>query len=1515
MRKSSDTCSNLKPSTVGYKMAWDRLKQEYGQTKVVINAHVDEILNLPAVRGSKYERVQEFYDKLSKNYDALQTLGHGEMLQGLVMTTINKLPQVKPDLVRLDENWEDWKLEDLIRNLRAWLKRNKVEESTQPSQPYGEKRKERHLFTQKGEKKQSQPPHCIYCKGEHWSNQCKVVVIVGDRKKFFVDRNLCFNCGRAGHRGNQCRSRNCFKCGSKHHTSLCEKESAEKPPEAKPIINGYSSYVEEPCLPAIVPVEIDGEFLWAFLDTGSGRNFISHEAAMKLNLNPMYHETREIVTVNGTAKQSMPVYKVKIKSIDGNAQEEIEVTGSKVPDFTTVKRPDITKLKQEFDHAKDKMFYKVASNEYPIHLILGDKTYSKIRTERVLKGNKEDPIVEETTFGWIIHGGEKYTSGHSMYIRESTVCEQLYSLDVLGVEDLGDKDQLQVLTDFKESVTKQEDGRYEVSIPWIPGAELSGTNEQASRRRQEVTSKKLMRDEKLKEDYEKIIKDQLDNGVVDRAPEVPTGKHVNYMPHKPVVREMATTTKVRMVFDASSKPDPLSSSINNCMFTGPSLQPLLWNILIRARLAPNLLLGDLEKAFLQIAIKEEDRDAFRFLFNINGKEEHLRFTRLPFGVEASPFLLGATLGYHYDQQPAEFEGTVTALKENTYVDNIMETGEEEDLLKFKRESTIILNEAKFPIHKWESNIESLEDDNMPNPSKILGYNWDKREDTLEVKVTAAPKEESVTKRAVLSRLGKIYDPLGIISPTMAEGKHIFREVCDHEKGWNTKVSPSLETKWDRWSNQLKNVKVPRSVTTNSIKTIQLHIFADASNLACCAAAVAVVEHATGVGRMLLTSKSRISKRNTSIPRLELVSGHMAANLAKNLHNALQRWPVRSTTIWMDSLVALYWISNPGKPWKTFVSNRVKKIAETTSEIGITWKYCPSRNNLADLGSRGASMKRMESEDWYNGPEWLLNEDKWPEQPQLRISEAVSEESKPIKEEVLFTKENYSDEWDKLLERSSYWRTLRVTSWALRFVNNCLAKIRKGKKKSGPIGNDEITAARSYWVIKKQRHVNRDLQTPGWSIVEDKTTKILKCKGRIQGYSPVYLEGGLFVEKLIQHVHEQIKHLGIANTMASIREVWWIPQLRSKVKKVIKRCAVCKLYSTKPYGATTTSNMPNFRTDEGKPFEVTGVDFAGPLKFKINKKEEEKCYVLVFTCASSRAVHLELTKTQEAEEFQRKLTAFIARRGRPRLMISDHAATFKTTAKWIKIVRKSEKLQDYLAIQEISWKFNLAKSPWWGGIYERLIKDIKKTLYKTLGRTHLSFENLEMVLLDIEINLNNRPLTYVESESMDEQVLTPNTLIQGENLYLVETRDEDEEEDLTKMQKRIKKSRDNAWKRWKREYVHSLMETHRVNNKETEPPEVGDIVLVVGEEKNRGEWKKGRVVRVVKGKDGVVRGVELLHKGHTIERPLQLICPLEIHCVTQKQPKEDETEKPEEVKRPRRQAAKDAEKKIRTMIQE
>ena len=139
-------------------------------------------------------------------------------------------------------------------------------------------------------------------------------------------------------------------------------------------------------------------------------------------------------------------------------------------------------------------------------------------------------------------------------------------------------------------------------------------------------------------------------------------------------------------------------------------------------------------------------------------------------------------------------------------------------------------------------------------------------------------------------------------------------------------------------------------------------------------------------------------------------------MAKNLHGALQRWPISSTTIWMDSMVALYWLTNPAKAWKVFVAKGVRKIAEATSEIGITWKYVPTDMNLADLGSRGATIAKMERGNWLTGPNWLLDEAQWPEQPKLKCTEVADEECRPVPEGILHTQGRKLDEWDALLER-------------------------------------------------------------------------------------------------------------------------------------------------------------------------------------------------------------------------------------------------------------------------------------------------------------------------------------------------------------------------------------------------------------------------------------------------------------------------------------------------------------------
>jgi len=172
--KEREIISNLQLSALGYKTAWERLQKEYKQTKLVVNAHMDEIINLMPVKGTSYDKVKDFYERLSKNLDALQTLGEEDMLRGFVMTTLKKLPQVKPDLVRVDSNWEEWDMKELIENLRKWLQRTKTDDSFADNGD--SRRKERHWYT-KGKRENGREPRvtsCLYCQGEHWGEACEV---------------------------------------------------------------------------------------------------------------------------------------------------------------------------------------------------------------------------------------------------------------------------------------------------------------------------------------------------------------------------------------------------------------------------------------------------------------------------------------------------------------------------------------------------------------------------------------------------------------------------------------------------------------------------------------------------------------------------------------------------------------------------------------------------------------------------------------------------------------------------------------------------------------------------------------------------------------------------------------------------------------------------------------------------------------------------------------------------------------------------------------------------------------------------------------------------------------------------------------------------------------------------------------------------------------------------------------------------------------------------------------------
>jgi len=314
------------------------------------------------------------------------------------------------------------------------------------------------------------------------------------------------------------------------------------------------------------------------------------------------------------------------------------------------------------------------------------------------------------------------------------------------------------------------------------------------------------------------MEQQLKEGILELVPEVPTGEVIHYIPHQAVIREGAESTKMRIVYDCSAKRNPQSPSLNDCLEVGPPLQPAIFDILLRNRMKPFCITGDIQKAFLQIKISPEDRDALRLLWYDNLKERNIvqyRFTRVIFGSGPSPYILGAALEKHICQYEEKYPDTVNELLLNTYVDDVQSGGDgKEELLKFKEEATEIMGEGGFQLHKWHSNVPEIEKQSKnelkitqanstyakltvgtpPHESKILGVPWNKVEDTFSrnfAKTLNGVEEGPLAKRNILSVINGIFDLLGIAAPVVIMGKILYSNVCLRKLNWDEEVPEDI----------------------------------------------------------------------------------------------------------------------------------------------------------------------------------------------------------------------------------------------------------------------------------------------------------------------------------------------------------------------------------------------------------------------------------------------------------------------------------------------------------------------------------------------------------------------------------------------------------------------------------------------------------------------------------------------------------------------------------------------------
>ena len=964
--------------------------------------------------------------------------------------------------------------------------------------------------------------------------------------------------------------------------------------------------------------------------------------------------------------------------------------------------------------------------EQEIEVLIGLDFYYSFVTRDIVKGGSNEPVAVRTTLGWVFCGP---TGGHdqecsvSMNVQIGTeeqlneTLQTFWDLESIGIrpaessistthaEDV-------TLKKFKETLT-YNDGCYEVCLPWKEDRVALKDNYRQVERRLYNLEKKLLHEPMKAASYGEAINKYAENGVAEEVPcdeIIPTdGRPVFYLPHHAIIREDKQTTKTRVVFDASAG-DSNGVSLNSCLEPGPALQPDLVGILLRFRKNYVGIMGDIEKMFLQIRLKEEDRDSHRYLWrdlDPKATPKIYRMTRVTFGVVSSPFLAIGTIQEHVRRCKETFPVASREILRNTYVDDFASGRDNvQETLKLQQSAAELMQKAAFNLTKWSSNSSELMDAiperdraavNLVNLesglaeahpiTKALGLKWNTITDNLvfgiNVDVVKSKSKTVYTKREVASLAAKLFDLIGLIAPFFVRSKLILQSLWTKGVGWDEEIPMEVSLKWNQWIqelSELEHLRIPRCYTDLPLgqnPKVELHAFGDASEVAYASAIyLRVVREDGRASTSLVMSKTRVAPvRKITLPRLELMAAVITARLCTYVKGAID-CAISRIVCWTDNSSTLHWIRGAASQWKPFVANRVIEIQSLLDPS--VWRYCPGPQNPADLPTRGVSASQLrESHLWWKGPSWLQESEKdWPKDLRSKPSSEIVDperKSKVCVSCVVQPKEPFID----FIRFSKYSRLIRNVAWIRRFVSN--SRVKEERRSDNSLTGLEIRNGEE-WLISqvqaasfpeeiassKQHGLVKDSNLANLNPFMCPTSHFLRVGGRIhksllpeEEKHPIILPSNHPVIKLlIEDVHRCELHAGVEHTLSVLRQRFWLIKGRSTVRQTLRNCLICRHYQTKPFGQQMAP-LSEDRIKPAPPFTNVGLDFAGPLYLK---DSDEKVYICLFTCAVTRAVHLELVCDMTTERFLLALRRMIARRGMCSIIWSDNAKTFKAANK-------------------------------------------------------------------------------------------------------------------------------------------------------------------------------------------------------------------------------------------------------------
>ena len=932
-------------------------------------------------------------------------------------------------------------------------------------------------------------------------------------------------------------------------------------------------------------------------------------------------------------------------------------------------------------------------------------------------------------------------------------------------------------------------------------------------------------------------------------------------------------------------------------------------------------MADISKAFLNIELQDQDADVQRFLWDVNGMRRHMKVGRVLFGVNSSPFLLNATIRHHLSryQPPSE---AVMQLQDQLFVDDFLGGADTEeaawDLFSQARE---VLAEAGMPLTKCVSNSRVVfdraqaESVSLPDDEslKVLGVRWSCQEDCFLFDGITIPDGVVTTKRVVLSCIARFFEPLGFLAPFVMKAKCLFQELWKLGLEWDEPVPPPFQEEFVRWVRdlqRLKDIRIPRCFVSGSpwsslIQELEIHGYGDASEKGY--GAVVYIRSQSDSGdkvTSLVMSKARVVPlRKVTLARLELLAALLVARLVMLVMTALRLPESCEYRCWSDSQVALAWIrGDPGR-WKQFVANRVIEIQQLTDPL--RWGHCPGSENPADILSRGASAEELVRSDlWFSGPPDHRQPAAGSTSQHARCEESAQTDDEVAIETKLSVRRGVSDSGEKVVlsasaavpekrqetffpfhRWSSFTKSIRVMGWINRFVHN----IRFPQEKHTDADLDFLELSKAKHQVlqlcqKQEFPAEYAALQRGMSVAKSSPfqklnpvmgeDQLMRVRSRLE-YSdlsfdeknPVIVAKCHLAKQIVRFQHEKVlKHAGVSTLVASLRGTYWILGVRRICKEVKRCCVACQRQDARAVNQVAAP-LPRQRVTQSSPFTVSGVDFCGPMYCA--DFPGKPFYICLFTCAVTRAVHLELTDSLSKEDFLLAYRRFSARRSMPSTIYSDRAKTFQAADAYLRAT---------LGTLAPEWRFNAPRSPWWGGWFERLVKSVKGALKKSLGSGVFRRSELETCLHEVEATVNSRPLTFVGDEVDSAEPLTPGHFLVGKNmserLVVVDDPGNVTREVLSERDRLRQKQLDRFWKVWSNDYLRNLPPTVAKFQRRGQLSE-GSVVLIREENLPRLRWPVGVVVKLHPGRDGLVRAVDVRTKKGVYTRAIQRLHDLEL----------------------------------------